>query len=104
MLTEGADRPLIRSELGKPLEMGQTVTGRDYDIYVIKGKIAASEMEAAGHVQGIMLSFGVLEIICLPVSLIALPFQMRKVHELIVWYDDKDNYTGHRLFEPATED
>ena len=96
LLKQGTSRQEILTALGAPIETKRT----KYDIidyYQVRGKLPSNESEVAGHLQGVMLSFGVAELIALPITVGMLPRQMTGIHDLHIYYDKSGTYITHSV-------
>jgi len=98
VLQYGNTREDVRAKIGIPFESGrieENNTFRSYDWFLINGRVVPNNMDMAGYTQGIILTLGVLDVIFLPLSMVMVPLDSRKEHNLWVYYDEMGNYIIH---------
>ena len=88
----------IRARIGTPIDSGELTDGDlqgRYDWFSIQGRVIPNEWDMTGYVQGIVLTFGLFEVLFLPASIVMVPMDATKPHNLWVYYDENDMYIIH---------
>lgn len=98
ILKHDSDKALVQATIGQPLKSGNLRQGAlqySYDYFRVKGRVIPNEYELSGHMQGIILSLGIFEIFAFPASLVMVPIDSRKEHDLWVFYFSDGKYMNH---------
>ena len=75
------------------MESGET--GYTYDYYRIQGRMAPNEAEVFCYGVAIVYTLGLYDIYAFPASLIMVPRDSRREHDLWVYYRSDDTYFTH---------
>ena len=94
ILNQESNRSKVRAKLGAPIE-SCTTGDRQYDYYHVAGRVIPDETELNGYIQGIVLSFGTVEVFALPMACVMVPLDSKKEHKLTVFYRPNGNYLRH---------
>ncbi len=97
VLSEGSTREQVRAAIGHPLSSGDWKGGEhySYDYFRINGRVAPNEHELFLYTTGIIYSLGLVEIYAFPASLVMVPLDCRKEHDLWVYYRPDNSYFKH---------
>lgn len=94
ILNSKSNRDKVRAKLGSPIESLMTGS-QQYDYYRVTGRVVPDDTEFGGYVQGIGLSFGILEVFALPIAVVMVPLDWHRDHQLKINYNSKGAYVNH---------
>ena len=74
-----------------------------YDVFNVVGKVHKPG-DGAAQATVSALTLGIGELILIPTTIVGVMIDYAKFHTLVVFYDRKGNYSGHRLFDSNGDD